>query len=130
MYKNKLPWLNRNVASYLSYCITRNNNEESKSIIDTKPKHCLIEWLRTCHDGQFVNAMKYIQGTHLASNKIGFFLERVRDFHNKNDSIHEEVEYQRWIHAGAHHQAHTITTYLLDQPWYMFTDELLEVLLK
>jgi len=124
MYKNKPVWLNKNIASYLSYLVSRNYDEEKKEMAD--PKHCLIEILRTCHDDQFVTNMQYLQGTHLATNKIAFFLERIQDLRAKNKCIHEEVEYQKWINAGAYHRAHTITVYLLDQPYYMFTDELLK----
>ena len=129
MYKNKLPWLNQDIACYLSDYIKDFANETPYKIIDNRMKHCLIEILRTCKDEIFVEIMRYLQTTHLATNKIDFFLERIADLRKENKPIGEEIEYQRWIHAGGH-RAHTITIYLLDQPWYMFSDELMENLPK
>ena len=129
----KLPWLNKNIALYLSdYASTLTEEENREQINGNRMKHCLIEILRTCTYETFISIMRYLQTTPLAANKIAFFLERIAELSNTVDdggAIKEEIEYQRWVHAGGY-RAHTITIYLLDQPWNKFSNELIENLPK
>ena len=130
----KLPWLNKNIALYLSDYVRTLSEDENREQIENR-KHCLIEMLRTCDEGRFINIMRYLQTTHLAANKIEFFLERIAEFSSlaaaagAAAAIKEEVEYQRWVNIGEY-RAHTITIYLLDQPWNVFTEDLMENLPK
>jgi hypothetical protein len=127
----KLHWLNKNIALYLLDVATSFSKEENRE--QMRGKHCLIEILRTCDEERFINIMRYLQTTHLAANKIEFFLERIAEFSCSMDTaaaaaaIKEEVGYQRWTNVGEH-RAHTITVYLLDQP--NFPDTLIENLPK